>query len=776
MSGVEKNRRMRFSEDDRKLRLNRLRDKTGLRLPTYGASQIDPRSVSGNVENFIGTISFPVGMAGPLNIRFKNSEEELYAPITTTEGALISSIQRGALALNLSGGVNARCLGNKMIRAPQFEFETLDGAIDFVQWLKSQFPALQGLVQNKSQHAKLLSVEPYNMGRTVHVRFVFSTGNAAGQNMTTFCTSYLCQWLLSQWSKESSTPCVDFMIEGNLSSDKKTSALSASQGRGRMVIAEATIKASVLKRVMKGEVADFVQRFSRSKSARILTGFSGYNINVSNVVAGFFLSTGQDAACIHESSLAELHMEQKGQDLYLSLYMPCLVVGTVGGGTHLPSFRDNLEILGCHEGPDSADRLAQIIASYALALELSTLSAVGGGQFVGAHEQLARQSNIQGFKRGELNEDFFRKSLDNHRILDVHAIPAENKQGFLTDIALQVSKKMTGIFAYEILAENEDKNLITSKAFLKIKPHARELTLGSAKVIETLSPGLADLIVKRSEFLPYKDSHIREIELLSNRSPILSEISPRFLGSFIDQEREAFILIQEMIEENYHVSEIENLELWTRDRKARFLKAITKLHLNYLNKKDQAFAKYPSLMETVHLQKIEEQVDLWDSLYAISYAKIQRHYPTLLKAYDQSLENYEEILKKMGELPSSIIHYDFNPRNMAFHPETGSALIFDWEFAAWGLPQRDLVEFILFTSNVDNVICELEHFSEFHRGLLGESIGREDWETGLKVSFQEFVLRRLPFYFVLSELSFCPYMSRLLSNLEVLSKHWGWSC
>lgn len=768
MSKLEKIKRTRDSENDRKSRVESLKKYTGLKLNSYNTSSLDSRSVSGNIENFIGTISVPVGFAGPLNILFKNNEsQEIIAPLATTEGALVSSVQRGSLAINLSGGVTVRTLSSKMIRAPQYEFASIDAAIEFTQWINNKFSTLSSLVKDKSNYAKLLEIDSKVFGRTVHLRFVYSTGNAAGQNMTTFCTSYLCQFINEKFVQETGHSILSYIIEGNLSSDKKASAISSIEGRGHSVIAEVLIKEAVLKKILKISPESLFINYTRSKSARIYSGMMGFNINVSNIVAAMFLATGQDIACIHESSTAELHMEPKGQDLYVSLLMPSLVVGTVGGGTQLPAFRENLEMLSCFSVANSADRLAEVIASFALALELSTVSAVGGGQFVEAHEVFGRNLLKAGLNIKEIDEEFFKKSLSDDSISRVNKIEGKNKQGFVTDIAQQVSRKHTGMYAFEIQSKMESK-----KAFLKIKAHDREIVLGSAKVLEVLNPGIAELLVKRSEHLPFKNCHLREIEILSKKNSLINEIAPSFLGSFVDFNKEAFVLIQEMIDSNWKISEILNLDSWTDSLKQEVIFRMSKLHKAFLNKGSEIEELTPTIIEMSSRYKIDEQIDLWDALFTLNYSRLKNHYPFLFKAYEHSLGTFDSIMERAQKLDQTLIHYDLNPRNIAFDNHN-HVKIFDWEFAARGLPQRDLIEFVIFVCTHENVKSDLDRLSHFHYQQIYQDFSQwNQWEEGLFISLQEFIVKRLPFYFILSELSFCPYIDRLLGNIESLLISW----
>lgn len=772
MARMEKIKRTRNSEFDRKSRVEALRNQTGLKLNTYATSSIDSRSVSGNIENFIGTVSIPVGFAGPLNINYKESSQEVYAPLATTEGALISSVQRGSVALNLSGGVTARTISSKMIRAPQYEFESIDNAIHFANWIKDRFLELKQLVKNKSNFAQLIEIDPKIFGRTIHLRFVYSTGNAAGQNMTTFCTAYLCNWINEKYQSESNNCIVNYIIEGNLSSDKKASQLSAIEGRGRSVIVEATIKGNVLKKILKISAENLFQNFTRSKSARIFSGMIGFNINVSNVVAALFMATGQDMACVHESSVAELHMELHGDDIYVSLYLPCLIVGTIGGGTQLPNFRENIEMLGCYRVTESANRLAETIGAFALALEISTVSAVGAGQFVEAHEVFGRNLSNAGLTIKEIDTDFFKKSLDDKTVCNVNQIQGQNKQGFVTDIAQQVSKKLSGIFAYEI-----QTTLKSKKAFLKIKAHDREIILGSAKVLEVLNPGMAELLIKRSEHLPFKNCHLREIEILSKKDPIIEQVAPCFLGSFIDFNKEAFVLIQEKIGDDWFISEILNTQKWNLKTKESAIRKLAGLHKKFLNHELAVKELSPSIIEMLSLDKFDEQMDLWDALFTLSYSQLKNNYPVLFQFYSEALVDFEITLNKLAQLDKTLIHYDFNPRNIAYNDKQ-EIKIFDWEFAAWGVPQRDLIEFILFVSTAEDVVDDFEILSKLHYEILfsdyraDQNQSYRQWIMGCQLSLKEFTLKRLPFYFVLAELSFCPYIDRVLKNTEVLITHW----
>jgi len=103
-----------------------------------------------------------------------------------------------------------------------------------------------------------------------------------------------------------------------------------------------------------------------------------------------YIACGQDAACVAESAVGVTRMElDPGGGLYAAVTLPNLIVGTIGGGTGLPSQRACLEILGL-AGPGKAQAFAEVCAALALAGELSIVGALCAGEFARAHERLAR--------------------------------------------------------------------------------------------------------------------------------------------------------------------------------------------------------------------------------------------------------------------------------------------------------------------------------------------------------------------------------------------------
>ncbi|GAB2798379.1 hydroxymethylglutaryl-CoA reductase [Streptomyces chlorus] len=378
-----------YTEAARLQRLNWLRSMTRSALDSLQHTRLDADKLTGNIEGLVGTVEIPVGVAGPLLFCGTNVQGEVYAPMATTEGALVSSATRGALAATMAGGVSTRAALQAMTRAPVFAFSRLAGAGRFASAILQHLGDLRTIIRQVSHHAALISIEPVVLGRTVHLRFRYTTGDAAGQNMTTACTWHACQWILQQPHLVADEELESFIIEGNTSGDKKASAQAVAEGRGIRVAADCLLPAGVVQRVLRTTPDELVTGYQHITAGAVHSGVLGSNANTANIVAAIFTATGQDIACVHESSVGQFILERTRDGIYASMTLPGLALGTVGGGTHLPTQHELLKAMGC-TGRGSAVRLAEIIVGFALALDLSTVSAAVAGHFADAHERLGR--------------------------------------------------------------------------------------------------------------------------------------------------------------------------------------------------------------------------------------------------------------------------------------------------------------------------------------------------------------------------------------------------
>ncbi len=357
----------------------------GTKLEAIGSFSISEDIASTqNCENMIGFAAVPMGVAGPLLLV---DDKEYYIPLATTEGALIASVSRGCKTITESGGVKVKSEKVGITRAPVFCVNGITEGYDFIQWLETQKSQLESIAQNTSAHLKLLDIKPWMDGRNVFVRFAFDSGDAMGMNMATIAVEQITRFI----EKEAHIRCV--ALSGNMCVDKKPNFLNFTLGRGYKVWVDSIIPEKIIASVLKSSASEIFEVAQRKLlSGSIMAGTIGANAHIANVLAALFLATGQDIAHIAECSMGVTSVEKIGDALYISVYLPDMVVGTVGGGTKLATQQEALSLLGIQGGNEgkNAQKLAEIIGSAVLAGEISLLASLAQGNLAATHKKLGR--------------------------------------------------------------------------------------------------------------------------------------------------------------------------------------------------------------------------------------------------------------------------------------------------------------------------------------------------------------------------------------------------
>jgi hydroxymethylglutaryl-CoA reductase (NADPH) len=345
-----------------------------------------------NIEHYIGTVRVPVGIAGPLRIRGAHANGDYAVPLATTEAALVGSYNRGARLITAAGGAAAKVIDEGVSRSPALLFQNLQDLNAFVSWLRTHEAGLRGAAEATTRHGKLTGVQVNIEGNHLYLVMTYSTGDAAGQNMATIATEAALQWLLAQAPVKPATA----FLEANFSSDKKASAQSLQGVRGKKVVAEARIPAPLVAEVLHTTPARMATYCQIATLGGVMSGTLGVHGHIANGLAALFIACGQDPACVAEAAVGITRMELTPEgDLYAAVTMPNVIVGTVGGGTSLPSQRACLEILGL-AGPGHARAFAEVTAALCLAGELSITGAICAGDFSSAHAKRARPAGTAG--------------------------------------------------------------------------------------------------------------------------------------------------------------------------------------------------------------------------------------------------------------------------------------------------------------------------------------------------------------------------------------------
>jgi hydroxymethylglutaryl-CoA reductase (NADPH) len=366
-----------------------LREETGAALETVGEYAFDAADADSNVENMVGAAQIPMGVVGPLPVDGGAADGDHYLPLATTEGALLASVNRGVSTIRHAGGATARVLKSGMTRAPVFKVDDVAEAGEVSAWVREHVDDLAEAAEATTSHGELQDVTPYVVGDSVFLRFSYDTKDAMGMNMATIATEAACDVV------EDETPADLVALSGNLCSDKKPAAINAVEGRGRTVSADVLIPHDQVEERLDTTTAAIAEANTRKNlvgSAK--AGALGFNAHAANVVAAAFLALGQDAAQVVEGSNTITTVDAREEGLYASVTLASLEVGTVGGGTSLPTQSEALDVLGYAGGGDpagsNADALAEVIAAGVLAGELSLLAALSSRHLSSAHAELGR--------------------------------------------------------------------------------------------------------------------------------------------------------------------------------------------------------------------------------------------------------------------------------------------------------------------------------------------------------------------------------------------------
>jgi len=373
------------SPDVIRARQDFVRRRTGADLEHVLSYSIDPSTTRGNVENFTGVAQIPIGLAGPILVNGEHARGEFLVPMATTEGTLVASYNRGMKVLNLAGGVICTVADDCMQRAPVFIFDSAREARDFRDWVNAHMDQVREAAEATSNVARLLYVDTYLVNKFAYLRFNFTTGDAAGQNMVGRATFAACSWILEQVDTVRK-----FYLESNFATDKKASQINIMRTRGKRVTAEATVPREVLIEVMRVEPESLAYHWNVATIGAFFSGANNNGAHSPNGITAMFIATGQDVANVAESSAGILYTEiTPTRDLYISLTIPSLIVATHGGGTGLATQRECLDVLGCR-GKGKVNKLAEIVAGVALAGELSLGAAISSLDWVSSHERYGR--------------------------------------------------------------------------------------------------------------------------------------------------------------------------------------------------------------------------------------------------------------------------------------------------------------------------------------------------------------------------------------------------
>ncbi|KAL0476660.1 HMG-CoA reductase [Acrasis kona] len=341
-----------------------------------------------NIENFVGTVKVPLGIAGPIRVNGMHAQGDFLVPLATTEAALVASISRGISVINQSGGATSVVIMEGVNRDPCFQFEDMIQVGKFLAWSASQFKEYKTAAEKTTRFGKLIDIKYVCEGNDVHIKFVYVTGDASGQNITTIATEAIVEYIMAN----SPIKPTKHFLEGGMSGDKKGNQVVMSYVRGRRVIAQCNVPDDVIINTLHVTPEQLMDATSIGTRGVMISGAIGASCHFSNAITSMAIALGQDPACAAECHVGLCRTTRLKGSVQFSVTLPNILVGTVGGGTKLPSQKACLEMMGLF-GNGKANALAEVMAAVLIAGEISLGGAIISGDFARAHKILARDTS-----------------------------------------------------------------------------------------------------------------------------------------------------------------------------------------------------------------------------------------------------------------------------------------------------------------------------------------------------------------------------------------------
>lgn len=345
----------------------------------------DTNYFKGNIENPIGIVQIPLGLAGPISIQGKHANGDFWVPLATTEGALVLTYDLGMRLLRMSGPIATEVLSKVVHLDPMFPIRQ-DEDVRIAEFVDRNYSNIKKIAERDSKHTTLLGIEKYRIGTNFVLKFLYDTCDAHGLNMINHATFYACKYI------ETNTGA-SFYHRSHYSGVKHHSLLNEEKGYGRVVKASAVITSKALQ--MLGVTAESLKEFcDRCIECGKAAGIQSINVHASNAITAIFIACGQDVADLSSAHVCNGRTElvDDGKNLYWECTLRNLLVATVGGGTHLGTQAECLNIMQCL-GNGNSDKFAEIIAATVLAGEFPTAAAVVNRTYVDIHDKYGRNKS-----------------------------------------------------------------------------------------------------------------------------------------------------------------------------------------------------------------------------------------------------------------------------------------------------------------------------------------------------------------------------------------------
>jgi thiamine kinase-like enzyme len=536
---------------------------------------------------------------------------------------------------------------------------------------------------------------------------------------------------------------------------------------------------AVLKDVLHVDAEKVARHFQACEVGAMQIGMVGQNANCANVIAGIFTATGQDIASVHESSLGILKLLPERGGVSLSLLLPSLVIGTVGGGTRLPTQQECLQMMGC-AGQGQLYKFAEIIAASCLALDLSTMCAILSNEFVSAHEKLGRTRKSSRITRGELDKNFLgtvaeRKRESGAEVRAAVEVPLASNSGIVNGLVSQRVAGVFGLIRYDVeLARGEA--LEKAPAVLKLKSPHEELSRLAAGIISlTGDDQLPGLFNQNFPVFGFGRSDLREVEFYRHAPDRIRRFLPEVWGTRVDPEREVFAVLMEDLGHCSHLDTVDQPEAWTNQSVGIVLRDLAQLASSTMGGGPQLC---PGLIEPKKPADFARAGPLFEAMLEYQQKRSPKVFTgPWITALESFVGSIETRMKSLGRARLALSHNDFNTRNLALRPtpEGHRLVVYDWELACVQSPVHDAMEFLIYAlprqADAGALLGWLDHFRDQHDRLgqpLLDDPSQSRWVSLVHDTAAELLLNRLNLYWLLNNVKHFSFLERITWNLKLI--------
>ncbi len=402
-------------------------------------------------------------------------------------------------------------------------------------------------------------------------------------------------------------------------------------------------------------------------------------------------------------------------------------------------------MMGC-AGVGKVERFAKIIAGFALSLEISTFAAIVGGQFAKVHEKLGRNKPVDWLVKAEIDHTFLEKNLKNNdrkQLLSVRFLEKELvDNGLIINLTSRVNSKLTGFVPLELLFDHaENTSPKWESVLLKCKPLDIEVYQGLHYMAASIDPVLANLIITHQQVLDFKDCHLKEIYLYRLLDDSGLQVMPKFFGDFIDSKREIYTLVIELLQEpKLEIFNAENSpHLWGASQIRSVIRTISEVHIVFSGLEKNVI---PAEIKVFEPWKAKALYNKFAEIICLEYEDAPWHnLPKQLFNFIGELESLHHDIK----VPKTIVHNDFNARNIAIR-QGGEVCIYDWELAMYNFPHRDIVEFLSFALPLEFDEHTMMEYLKYHYSLHSTTLKWQEWKAAYVYALKEYLVTRVTFY------------------------------